>query len=159
MKGTHTSESHTTDISIYYITDLSGRGQNVRIIDTPGFGDTRGVAEDARTMEKFQTLFTEEIDEVDYILLCVKAGETRWTPANQYVYDSILQMFGKDAQERFILMCTFCRCCYPKVHRDARTSHDMEKVLSFQQFCFVHPSSPGQQDDQVLLGHGDEQCA
>ena len=143
MKGTHTSESHTTDISIYYITDLSGRGQNVRIIDTPGFGDTRGVAEDARTMEKFQTLFTEEIDEVDYILLCVKAGETRWTPANQYVYDSILQMFGKDAQERFILMCTFADAAIPKCIETLEPHMTWRKYFPFNNSALYTPAAQG----------------
>ena len=143
MKGKHTSESQTTDISIYHLADLSGRGQNVRIIDTPGFGDTRGVAEDARTMEKFKTLFTEEIDEVDYILLCVKAGETRWTPANQYVYDSILQMFGKDAQERFILMCTFADAAIPKCIETLEPHMTWREYFLFNNSALYTPAAQG----------------
>eukprot|EP00438_Fugacium_kawagutii_P004241 Skav233305 [mRNA] locus=scaffold3742:121813:123147:- [translate_table: standard] len=143
MKDKHTSESQTTDISMYYITDLTGKGQHVRIIDTPGFGDTRGVAEDARTMEKFKRLFTEEVDEVDYILLCVKAGETRWTPANQYVYDSILQMFGKDAEERFILMCTFADAAVPKCIETLRPHMTWRKEFPFNNSALYTPAAQG----------------
>ena len=37
----------------------------------------------------------------------MKSTTTRWTQANQYIYDRVQEIFGKDAKDRFILMCTF----------------------------------------------------
>ena len=39
--------------------------------------------------------------------MTVKASETRLRPGSRYVYDRVQQLFGKNAKERFILMCTF----------------------------------------------------
>ena len=83
-----------------------GREINIRIIDTPGLGDTKGVLQDNIIIKQFENLFSE-IGELDYILVTVKANITRWTNATQYVYDRVQQVFGKDAVHRFMLMCTF----------------------------------------------------
>ena len=79
---------------------------NIKIIDTPGFGDTKGVSKDNETVKQFEKLF-KDISEIDYILVTVKSSETRWTPGTRYVYDRVQEVFGKDAVDRFVLMCTF----------------------------------------------------
>ena len=143
MQDKHTSESQTTDISIYHISDLTGKNRHVRIIDTPGFGDTRGVAEDARTVEKFKSLFQEEVDQVDYILLCVRAGETRWTASNKYVYESIQQMFGKDAEKRFVLMCTFADAGKPQCIETLKPHMTWSKDFPFNNSALYIPAAQG----------------
>jgi len=79
---------------------------NIRIIDIPGLGNTKGVLQDNIIIKQFEKLF-KEIGELDYILVTVKVNITRWTNATQYVYDRVQQVFGKDAVHRFMLMCTF----------------------------------------------------
>ena len=54
----------------------------------------------------FEKLF-KEIGELYYILVTVKTNTTRWTQGTQYFYDRVREVFGKDAIERFMLMCTF----------------------------------------------------
>ena len=108
MKDKHTKDSQTTEITSYYVNYERDDGKeiNIRIIDTPGLGDTKGVLQDNEIIKKFEALF-QEIGELDYILITVKSSTTRFTPSNQYIYDRILEIFGKDAKERFVLMCTF----------------------------------------------------
>lgn len=42
-------QSQTSDITTYYVNDVHNRF-NIRFIDTPGFGDTQGLAVDDRTV-------------------------------------------------------------------------------------------------------------
>ena len=44
---------------------------------------------------------------MNYILVTVKANTNRWTQGTAYIYDRIQEVFGKDAIERFMPMCTF----------------------------------------------------
>lgn len=110
MKNKKPGESQTTEITSYYVNyqreDENSKEIYIRIIDTPGLGDTSGVLTDNEIIKKFETLF-QEIGELDYILVTVVANSTRWTQQTQYVYDRILEVFGVDAVERFMLMCTF----------------------------------------------------
>ena len=125
----HTSKSQTTEMSYYYINDKrnSNIEFNVKIIDTPGFGDTGGIDKDNQIVKKFEKLF-KEINEIDYILVTVKAGETRWTAGNRYVYDRVQEVFGKDAAERFVLMCTFADGGVPIA------TETLKPYLTFQQY-------------------------
>ena len=106
LKAGESREFHILPYFVNYHRD-EGREINIRIIDTPGLGDTfGGVLEDDIIIQRFESLF-KEIGELDYILVTVKAHTTRWSKASQYIYNRIQEVFGKDAAERFILMCTF----------------------------------------------------
>lgn len=114
IKDVPPENSQTSDITDYYINYAreDGREINIHLIDTPGLGDTKGVLEDNKIIKKFEKLF-KEIGELDYILITVKATTTRWTQGTSYIYDRILEIFGKDAKERFMLMCTFADGAIP----------------------------------------------
>ncbi len=64
--------SKTASITTYYINDCLNKF-NMRIIDTPGFGDTSGIKVDDQITEKFSELFTQ-LPEIDYIILTIKAS-------------------------------------------------------------------------------------
>ena len=108
LKNKHTKESQTTEITSYYVNYERNDWNeiNTKITDTPGLGDTKGVLKNNEIIKKFEKLF-KEIGELYYILITAKSSTTRFTPYNQYIYDRILEIFGKDAKERFVLMCTF----------------------------------------------------
>ena len=114
IKDRPSEESQTSEITDYYINYAreDGREINIHLIDTPGLGDTKGVLEDNNIIKKFEELF-KKIGELDYILITVKATTTRWTQGTSYIYDRILEVFGKDAMERFMLMCTFADGAIP----------------------------------------------
>ena len=111
IKDRPSGESQTYEITSYFVNycredDDHSKEINIRIIDTPGLGDTKGILQDNAIIKQFESLF-KEIGELDYILVTVKANTTRWTQGNQYIYDRVQEVFGKDAIERFMLMCTF----------------------------------------------------
>ena len=108
IKDLPPGKSQTSIITDYYVNYERDSGEeiNIRIVDTPGLGDTEGVEKDNEIIQQFEEFFQNTM-ELDYILVTVKASTTRWTHANQYVYDRVQEIFGKDAKERFILMCTF----------------------------------------------------
>jgi len=145
MKDKHGSSSQTTEITYYFITDMRNeeRKIHVKIIDTPGFGDTGGIKVDEKNVKKFENLFKSEIQELDYILLVVKAGETRWTPANRYVYDRVQEMFGNDAKDRFILMCTFADGAEPVAVETLRPHVHFQVYFPFNNSALYVPSEMG----------------
>ena len=111
---------------------------NIRIIDTPGFGDTKGITVDDQITNKFEALF-KEISEIDYILLTIKSTETRLKAGSKYVYDRVQQIFGKDAKDRFIFMCTFADG-NPPLCLDTIKDIYFEKYFTFNNSALYTPS-------------------
>lgn len=162
MEGKHGSESQTEEITCYHISDVRGNEKgppcHVKIIDTPGFGDTRGPAADEAIVKKFEHLFKHEVHELDCVLLVVKAGESRWTSSNRYVYDRIQEMFGKDAESRFVLMCTHADGAPPPGSGDVEASLEVPARLPLQQLGPLRPLGQGHTADEVLLEDGHGEC-
>ncbi|CAJ1069920.1 uncharacterized protein LOC127370206 isoform X14 [Xyrichtys novacula] len=73
------SESQTTDVTVYEIFDFGGQTlpYSLTIIDTPGFGDTRGTEKDTIISQKLFDLFRSEdgVHEVNVVGLVLKARE------------------------------------------------------------------------------------
>ena len=129
IKDVPPGESQTNSITSYYVNYQREDGPeiNIRIVDTPGLGDTKGVQQDNEIIKQFDKFFQTTL-ELDYILVTVKATTTRWTQTNQYIYDRVQEIFRKDAKDRFILMCTYA---------DDRKSLAIDAVkgkLHFQQY-------------------------
>jgi len=143
------SQSQTTEITYYYIEDkreLKDESQrcHVKIIDSPGFGDTKGTDTDNKTIALFEKLFREEIRELDNILLVVKANESRWTNYNKYVFDRVQQIFGKDAKDRFIVMCTFADGAVPLCIETLQENKVVfEESFTFNNSAIYVPSTQG----------------
>lgn len=128
--------SQTSEIKINYINDEKNEF-NVKIIDTPGFGDTNGILEDNKIQEKFEKLFQNE--ELDYILMVVKSTESRMRLSSMYVYDRVKQLFGKDAEDRFILMCTFADGSDPVVLKTLENVFNFNVYFSFNNSVLYTP--------------------
>ena len=144
MKDKHTKESQTTEITNYYVNYERNEGEeiNIRIIDTPGLGDTKGVLQDNKIIKKFEKLF-QEIGELDYILITVKSSTTRMTASNKYIYDRILEIFGKDAKERFVLMCTFADGATPSAVNVLKDAIYFKEYFCFNNSALYIPSNKG----------------
>ena len=85
---------------------------NLTVIDTPGFGDTRGIQADKELVSLIKELFSispkeHGIDSIHGIGFVTQAPLARLTPTQKYVFDSILSIFGKDIGENVFLMTTF----------------------------------------------------
>ncbi|XP_067033108.1 uncharacterized protein [Acropora muricata] len=107
------AHSQTQFVSCYTLPYMEGFKvpYNLTIVDTPGFGDTRGIERDKVITEQIRKFFKTKgsagIDHVDAICFIAQAGNPRLTPTQQYVFDRILAMFGKDIKKNILVLFTF----------------------------------------------------
>ena len=115
------SKSQTTCITAYTFYKESGSNlpYTLTVIDTPGFGDTGGLTRDKEIIGQIKELFSisgaESIDKLHGIGFVTQAPLARLTPTQQYVFDAILSMFGKDVADNIFLMITFADGMRPPV--------------------------------------------
>jgi len=82
------------------------------IVNTPGFGDTRGLTRDKQVTSQIMEIFSISnkgggIDHLDGIGFITQASLARLTPVQKYIFESILAMYGKDMASIIFMMVTF----------------------------------------------------
>ncbi|XP_077350001.1 uncharacterized protein LOC143998133 [Lithobates pipiens] len=111
----HSQTSHVTTYPIHH-EDGFRIPYPITIIDTPGFGDTRGMDCDEKTMQKIREFFLKcEFTEIDAICFVVQSSLARLTPTQVYIYDNILSIFGKDIKDNIVFFTTFSDLQEPSV--------------------------------------------
>ncbi len=82
---------------------------SLTIVDTPGFGDTRGIAHDKLIAEQIKSFLCSPlgIDHIDAVCFVVQASLARLSANQRYIFDSVLSIFGKDIAENIIVLVTF----------------------------------------------------
>ena len=113
------------------------------VIDTPGFGITEsGGIEDKQIVQQIKELLTlqghEGIDQLHGIGFVIQASQTQLTPAQQYVFDNVLSVFGKDLADNIFLMVTFADDKRPPVLdavKAAGVSFSNHFMLDNSAFC------------------------
>ncbi|KAL0970647.1 hypothetical protein UPYG_G00245070 [Umbra pygmaea] len=102
------TESQTSDVIAYDIFGFEGRRvpYSLTIIDTPGYGDTRGIQEDRLIAEMLHDLFRSPngIDQIDAVGFVVKASTNRLSDRQQYIFDAVLSLFGKDMKNQIVAL-------------------------------------------------------
>ncbi|XP_010790098.1 uncharacterized protein [Notothenia coriiceps] len=105
------AESQTSEVTVYQINHQEGFKIpfSLTIVDTPGFGDTRGIHRDKEITEQIRNLFSSErgVSEIDAVCFVAQASLARLTPSQKYVFDSVLSIFGKDVAENLQVLVTF----------------------------------------------------
>ncbi|XP_035490014.2 uncharacterized protein si:ch73-170d6.2 isoform X1 [Scophthalmus maximus] len=108
---TSQAESQTSEVTAYKLNHQEGFkiDYSLTIVDTPGFGDTRGIVRDKRIVEQLRNLFSAKlgVSEIDAVCFVAQAALARLTPAQKYVFDSVLSIFGKDVAENIRVLVTF----------------------------------------------------
>ncbi|KAL4512302.1 hypothetical protein ABPG72_005304 [Tetrahymena utriculariae] len=97
--------SQTDSVEEYYLPDFD-KGFNLTLLDSPGFGDTRGIKQDEQNRQYIYDKM-KLIKKIHAICYVFKATETRTTKHAQYINDSVLKMFGSDAKTNIFIMFTF----------------------------------------------------
>lgn len=91
----------------------------INIIDTPGFGDTRGIEKDQQTVDQIRHLFSETGPEgvlyIDAICFIVKAPDARLTSSQIYIFNSLMALFGRDVESNICTLITFVDGTAPPV--------------------------------------------
>ncbi|XP_053115346.1 uncharacterized protein LOC128329011 [Hemicordylus capensis] len=105
------AESQTQEVTAYVVNHRKGFHvpYSLTIIDTPGFGDTRGIERDKLITQQIREFFSTPgcIDHIDAVCFVVQAPLARLTHAQKYVFDSVLSIFGKDIKDNIQVLVTF----------------------------------------------------
>ena len=107
------AKSQTTSITAYTLHKMEGSciTYTMTIIDTPGFGDTGGLKNDELITKQIKEFFSLKgehcIDHLDGIGFVTQSSLARLTHTQQYIFDSILAIFGSDVAKNIFLMVTF----------------------------------------------------
>lgn len=109
--------SQTKTVNIYHIKSHNSYPP-IKIIDTPGFGDTSGIEFDKKIAKMIFEKF-KEIKELSSVCVMCKYNEGRFDYSQRYIYNFIINLFGKDMAENFMILFSFC---------------DVGKILSKQIF-------------------------
>lgn len=144
------TESQTKGIHIY---NIRSRKMLLRIVDTQGFGDTNGIEEDEKITLAIKDSFMKELNSINAILFVVKSSDTRLTVHQKYIFNSIINLFGKDIQNNFLALITF----YPGtgIPSGVKTleESDFKDVIPYIQkpwyLCFDNTIIYGDPDDEV----------
>uniref|UniRef100_A0A0P4VX20 Septin-type G domain-containing protein n=1 Tax=Scylla olivacea TaxID=85551 RepID=A0A0P4VX20_SCYOL len=113
--------SQTKDVTSYTLHHQDGfrTPYSLTIIDTPGFGDTKGIKRDKEIVEQLRKFFTTPgdagISHIDAIGFVVQASQARLSVGQKYVFDSILALFGRDISDNIFLLVTFADGQEPEV--------------------------------------------
>ena len=116
------------------------------VVDTPGFGDTRGIKQDGQLIQQIKTFFEKKVEEgglesVHGIGFLTKSSETRLTPAQKYIYNSMLGIFGDDVETNILIMATFHDGGEPQILdslKEARIPYD-DKLFYFNNGSLFQP--------------------
>jgi hypothetical protein len=90
---------------------------SLTIVDTPGYGDTKGLDRDQEITEMVRIFFENKdgIQELDVIGFVAQASLSRLTPTEIYIFDSVLSIFGNDVKENINFLLTFADSQVPPV--------------------------------------------
>ena len=108
------NETQTSNAIVYNI-KATNRFPPIQIIDTPGFGDTKGIKHDMIIFSQIEKVFKEKINSLNAICFVSSSCSSRLTPRKLYILARILDLFGEDVKENFIAMLTFCDGYKPQV--------------------------------------------
>ncbi|XP_067430240.1 uncharacterized protein [Thunnus thynnus] len=104
------SKSQTSDVIMYEIFGFEGKTLpfSLTIIDTPGYGDTRGIEKDVIISQRLFDLFHSEdgVHELSAVGLVLKATENRLSDRLRYIFDSVVSLFGKDIEKNIVAFIT-----------------------------------------------------
>ncbi|XP_038590327.1 uncharacterized protein LOC119914856 [Micropterus salmoides] len=105
------THSKTSDVMVYQIFGFEGETlpYSLTIIDTPGYGDTRGIKQDAIVSFKLLDWFRSEdgVHDINAVGLVLKASVNHLDERQRYVFDSVVSLFGKDMEKNIVALITF----------------------------------------------------
>ncbi|XP_071020363.1 uncharacterized protein [Oncorhynchus clarkii lewisi] len=117
------TEAQTTAVTVYEVFGFEGQRVpfSLTIIDTPGYGNTRGIKEDQLIAKKLFELFrsVDGIDQLDAVGLVMKAAMNRLNDRQKYIFNAVLSLFGKDMEKNIVALITHSDGRPPKNALDA----------------------------------------
>ena len=100
--------SSTKDVTAYNFYPLQPDiHYGVTIIDTPGFCGHVGARKNKAVWKKIKDFVETEVIAVDAVCLTIRAGSSRWLSSQQYCYEKVLKLFGKEIVQNIFTLITF----------------------------------------------------
>ncbi|KAK4015789.1 hypothetical protein OUZ56_030760 [Daphnia magna] len=119
LVGNSQGHSQTRNITAYDIHHAEGFRVpfSLTIVDTPGYGDSKGLDRDEEITEMIRKFFEDKngIQDLDVIGFVAQASLPRLTPTQTYIFDSVLSIFGKDVKENIDFLLTFADSQVPPI--------------------------------------------
>ena len=145
------THSQTSSVTAYTIHHREGMAvpYSITLIDTPGYGDTRGVARDKKNTENIHRFLTQKntkIDKIHAVCFVAVSGDSRLTVTQRYILDSVLSTFGKDFQDNIRLLVTFADNADPPVVEACRIANFPSAGIAYSKFnsSVLYSSKPQQ---------------
>ncbi|XP_052413760.1 uncharacterized protein LOC127958812 [Carassius gibelio] len=109
------SESQTSEITMYEVFSVKNH-VSLTVIDTPGYGDTRGLEKDMEVAENLAVLFqsNDGVREIDAVCFVIQASKNRLSDRQHYIISSVLSLFGKDIVNNIMFLITHADGMEPK---------------------------------------------
>jgi len=99
------AESQTDGVHLYYLKDYNDKP--IIIIDSQGFGDTRGLEYDQKINDAFEFVFSQVINHINTVCFISKANTNRLDICTRYIFNSVTCLFAENITENFIVIPTF----------------------------------------------------
>ena len=99
------AESQTNGIHLYYLKDYNNRP--VILIDSQGYGDTRGKSYDEQLNDSFRYVFSNIIDHINIVCFISKSSNVRLDLTTKYIFSSVTSLFSENIADNFIILATF----------------------------------------------------
>ncbi|XP_014825623.1 PREDICTED: uncharacterized protein LOC106905347 isoform X2 [Poecilia mexicana] len=111
-------EGETPDVIIYEICNSEGKilPYSITIIDTPGYGNTKGIKHDDMVIDRMRKLFETEngVHILHAVGLVMKATDNRLSDRLMYIFDSVMSLFGNDMEKNIVALITHSNGRTPK---------------------------------------------
>ncbi|CAE6443627.1 unnamed protein product [Rhizoctonia solani] len=89
--GADKSQSQTNDATMYAVSSMDGT--TIRILDTPGLADTRGIDQDEKHKAKINQAIQKEIKTLDAVIIMANGTVQRLGAATEYTLSVIASLF------------------------------------------------------------------
>uniref|UniRef100_A0A3Q0T2P6 AAA+ ATPase domain-containing protein n=1 Tax=Amphilophus citrinellus TaxID=61819 RepID=A0A3Q0T2P6_AMPCI len=155
------TESQTSDVIVYEIFGYEGETlpYSLTIIDTPGYGDTRGTEHDDIISQKLLDLF-KSVHKIHAVGLVMKATDNRLSDQPMYVFDSVMSLFGKDLETNTVSLITHSNGRRPKNALEALEAGNMKCAKNEKNepvyFLFDNCQHEDRTEEEKFLKDADE---
>ncbi|XP_032425099.1 uncharacterized protein LOC116723962 isoform X1 [Xiphophorus hellerii] len=117
-------DHETSEVIVYEIFGFEGKAipYSLSIIDTPGFGSTRGIEHDVNISQRLLDLFQsmDGVHAIHGVGLVMKASDNRLSDRLMYILNSIMSLFGKNIEDNIVALIT---------HSNGRTPNNVLQAL------------------------------
>jgi len=122
--GKNQAHSQTKNVTIYHIHPFEDIPAII-IVDTPGFGDTEGFEMDKVVTELIKYAFTHILTNITAVCFVAQSSNARLTANQKYIFNKVMELFGKDIAENFIATLTFCDGDDPQILNALKEKHSV----------------------------------